>query len=163
MSFESAPVRGVTVHYGPRTNTDRTYGGEYNDGLVKQVEWVVDYTDRGLAERTSNMAVKIPANAVVLSAKLEIIEAFTSTSTTTDLTFGLGFPTNTDDPDGLITAAEADQTTIATVGNVAVGAGAFVNATIGDEAGSLTFTSTVDDLLTGSARLIVEYIDKSAH
>ncbi len=163
MSFESAPVRGVTVHYGPRTNTDRTYGGEYNDGLVKQVEWVVDYTDRALAERTSNMAVKIPANAVIVSAKAEIIEAFTSTSTTTDLTVGLGFPTNTDDPDGLLSATDLTQTTIATVGNLITGSGALVGATVGSEAGSLTFTSTVDDLLTGSMRILVEYIDKSAH
>lgn len=158
MGFERTTGTNVTVHYGPR-DTDEKYGGTYGSkDEVKRVEWTFDYNDLPSEDTANNLEATVPANATVVSAKLEIITGFTSTSTTTDLTVGLAFASNTDDPDGLVTAANATQTTIATAGNLITGSGAFVGATIGDEAGQLTVAPTVADLLTGRARVVVEYI-----
>ena len=164
MAFEDTSGRNVLSHYGPRSNQDRTYGGVYGTkDQTKIAEWVIDYTDRPLAESTYELATKIPANARIVTAKAEIIAGFTSTSGTTTLSVGLGFPTNTDDPDGLLAAAELSAAAVQVVGDIIDGAGAFVGATIGSEAGSLTFTSTVDDLLTGKMRVLVEYMEASVY
>ena len=158
MGFESAAVRGVNVHYGAR-DVDQKYGGEISTkGVVKQAVWTFDYDDLPDASTSSNEIV-IPAYAKIVSAKLEILTGFTSTSTTTDLTIGLQQADGTEiDNDGLVTAANATQTTIATRGNLITGSGALVGTDIGAAAGELTVAPSVDDLLTGKARVIVEYI-----
>lgn len=161
MGFELDSKRGVYNHYGVRT-TDQKFGGGGSDEVVKLAIWTFDYDDLP-AGGTSNLEHSIPANSRILSSKLEIITAFTSTSTTTDLLVGLEQADGTDiDLDGLITAAQATQTTIATAGNIIDGASgtpaALINVTIGAAAGELIVTSSADDLLTGRARLIVEYI-----
>jgi hypothetical protein len=93
-----------------------------------------------------------------LNARLEIITAFTSTSTTTDLTVGLEQADGTDiDLDGLVTAANATQDTIGAVGLI-TGSGALVGASIGAAAGEVVVTPSVADLLTGEARLVVQYL-----
>ena len=158
MGFENTSGRNVVAHYGPR-ELDQHYGGEYGTKNATFVaEWIFDYDDLPV-EGSTNFGVTIPANARILSARFEVITAFTSTSTTTDLDVGLAFATNTDDPNGLITATVLTQTAIAVVGDVLDGDGAFVGATIGDEKGWLTVTPNVDDLLTGRARVLVEYIN----
>lgn len=158
MTIETAGVRNVAVHYGPRS-TEGKYGraGVGNE-LVKTAQWTFDYDDLPDAGAT-NLELSLPANASIVSAKLEILTGFTSTSTTTDLTIGLQQSDGTEiDNDGLVAAAEATQTAIATAGNIITGAGALVGATIGSAAGELTVAPTVDDLLTGKGRVIVEYI-----
>jgi hypothetical protein len=93
-----------------------------------------------------------------VSATLYIDEAFTSTSTTTDLTVGLEQKDGTDiDVDGLVAAAEATQTAIGTAGNVVNGAGALVGKSIGANPGQLIVDKSADDLLTGKARCVVEF------
>ena len=62
------------------------------------------------------------------------------------------------DADGLVSASEATQTAIGTAGNVVTGAGALVGKTSGATAGEVVVAPTVDDLLTGKARLVVEYV-----
>lgn len=157
MGFESMAVRGVNNHYGPR-KTNSKFGGDLTtDGIKKQAIWQFLYNDLPDAS-TSNMEQVIPANAKIVSAYLEILTAFTSTSTTTDLTVGLQTSAGTAiDDDGLITAVNASQTTIAAAGLI-VGTGALVGATIGTSAGELTVAASAADLLTGEARVIVEYI-----
>ena len=85
--------------------------------------------------------------------------AFTSTSTTTDLTVGLQQANGTEiDNDGLLTAANADQTAIAVANSIVTGSGALVGKGIGANAGELVVSSSAADLLTGAGRVIVEYI-----
>ena len=66
------------------------------------------------------------------------------------------------DLDGLITAAQATQTTIAVANSVIDGASgtaaALINTTIGSAAGELVVTPTVADLTAGRAELVVEYL-----
>lgn len=157
MGFELDSKRGVYNHYGVRT-TKKSFGGNIEDEVIKIAEWTFDYNDLP-TYGTSNLQHSIPANARILSARLEIITAFTSTSTTTDLEIGLYTSAGVAiDADGLVTAANADQTAIANTGVVIVGSGALVNDTIGATAGEVVVAPTVADLLTGRARLIVEYI-----
>lgn len=164
MGFEATNKRGTLEHYGPR-ETEMKYGGRVSwDNLKKTAVWTFDYDnlpDNGAA----NLDQVIPANSTILSAKMRIVTAFTSTSTTTDLTVGLrtaGASTEDIDDNGLITAAQATQTTIAVVGSIIDGssgtAGALIGKTIGSSAGELYVAPSVDDLLTGRAEVIVEYL-----
>jgi hypothetical protein len=161
MSLENSNGLGVLTHYGVRT-VDPKHGGEMCDEVIKTVQWTFSYNDLP-AGATTKLGYSIPANSTILMAKLQIIDAFTSTSTTTDLTVGLEQADGTDiDLDGLITAAQATQTTIAVVNSVIDGASgtpaALIGTTIGTAAGELVVTPSVADLLTGKARLIVQYI-----
>jgi hypothetical protein len=161
MGFELDSKRGVFNYYGVRT-TDQKFGGNVCHDLKQVATWTFNYNDLP-TYGTSNLQMSIPANSRILSAKLEIITAFTSTSTTTDLTAGLYTSAGVAiSATGLITAAQATQTTIATAGNIIDGASgtpaALIGVTIGATAGELVVAPTVADLLTGKARLIVEYI-----
>ena len=158
MTIEMAPIRGVANHYGTRT-TKNKYGGQESTkmGVVKSAEWHFTYDDLPAA-LDSNLPQVIPANASIVSATLYVDEAFTSTSTTTDLTVGLEQKDGTDiDIDGLLTAANATQTTIGTAGNVIAGTGALVGVSVGANPGQLIVDSSADDLLTGKARCVVEF------
>lgn len=159
MGFELDSKRGVLQHYGVRT-VDQKWGGDVDDDIIKTAVWSFDYNDLPTFS-TSALNKSIPANARILSAKLEIITAFTSTSTTTDLDVGLYTSAGVAiSAAGLITATEATQTTIATAGNVIIGAaGALLNKTIGATAGELVVTPTAADLLTGRGRIIVQYVE----
>lgn len=168
MAFETNLIRGVSNHYGPRVVNNR-FGGRIDDEIVKYAAWTFDYTQVGTTAGTSvlggtgNLEFSIPANSSILSAKLQIITAFTSTSTTTDLNIGLEQADGTDiDVDGLITAAQATQTTIAIVGAIIDGASGtpagLIGLTIGTAAGELIVQSSAADLLTGKARLLVTYL-----
>lgn len=157
MSLSTDSKRSVKVSYGVR-GLDTKYGGRVDDDIIRTVTWKFDYNDLPTYGST-NLEQVIPANARILSAKLEIITGFTSTSTTTDLDVGLYTSAGVAiDADGLITVAEATQTTIATAGNIITGAGALVNKTIGATAGEVVVTPNVADLTAGRARLIVQYI-----
>ena len=158
MTMELDSKRNVLVHYGVRT-TDKKYGGETCDESVHWAEWVFDYSDLP-TYGASNLQYSIPANARILSAKLEIITGFTSTSTTTDLLIGLYSSAGVAiAAEGLVAATDATQTTIATAGNVIVSAGGtLLNKTIGAVAGEVVVAPSVADLLTGRARLLVQYV-----
>jgi len=162
MALETQLIRGVTKNYGARETTGK-YGSNHTSlDNVKVAKWVFDYDELPDAD-TTNMGLSIPANSTIYSARLRIITAFTSTSTTTDLTIGLQQADGTEiDNDGLITAAQATQTTIAVVNSIIRGnsgtPAALINKTIGSAAGELVVTPSVDDLLTGRAEVLVEYI-----
>lgn len=162
MSLETQSIRGVTKNFGTR-ETQGKYGARtYGEGYIKTSIWTFDYDDLPAGGATNQEHV-IPAGSTIVSAKLRIVTAFTSTSTTTDLTVGLEQSDGTDiDLDGLITAAQATQTTIGTAGNLIDGssgtAGALINTTIGSADGELVVTPSVDDLTAGRAEMIVEYL-----
>ena len=158
MGYEADSARGVTTHYGART-TEEKYGAQITKkGLYAEVTITFDFDDLPNGDIT-DLGQPIPANASIVEAKLEVIDAFTSTSTTTDLTVGLDNAAGTAiDADGLIAAAEATQTAIGTKGNLVTGAGALVGFTIGTAAGYVTVAPSVDDLLTGKGRVIVKYL-----
>lgn len=158
MGFEIDAKRGVANHYGAR-ETNGKFGGQQNSStIVKSAIWDFDYND--LPNYGSNgLQFVIPANATIVSAKLYVDVAFTSTSTTTDLVVGLYTSAGVAiDADGLLAATDATQTAIGTAGNVVTGAGALVGKTIGASAGELVVAPTVDDLLTGKGRIVVEYV-----
>jgi hypothetical protein len=158
MSIEIDARRGVAVSYGTRETTGQ-YGAQQNSSdVIRKAIWDFAYNtlpDNG----TNNLQFVIPANATIVSARLVIDEAFTSTSTTTDLTVGLQTAAGVEiDNDGLVTAANATQTTIAVANSIITGSGALVGLGIGAVAGELVVIPTANDLLTGKGRVIVEYI-----
>jgi len=165
MSLEIQTLRSVTKNYGVR-DTNQKYGGRNIQDLIKTAVWTFDYDDLPDAA-ASNQEQSIPANSSIISAKIRIVTAFTSTSTTTDLTVGLQESDGTEiDDDGLLTAVHLSQTTIAVAGAVYDGstgtAGALVGFTIGTAAGELVVTPSDTDLLTGRAEVIVEYMTPGA-
>lgn len=159
MTFEIDAKRGVANHYGVRT-TNGKFGAQQStkNGIIKSAVWDFDYND--LPSYGSNgLQFVLPANATIVSAKLYVDVAFTSTSTTTDLVVGLYTSAGSAiDADGLIAAAQATQTAIGTAGNVVTGAGDLIGKTIGASAGELVVAGTDTDLLTGAGRIVVEYI-----
>jgi hypothetical protein len=159
MAIELDSKRGVTTNYGVRTTTGQ-FGRQESTkmGIVKSVVWDFTYLTLPTAS-TSKLQFTIPANATIVSAKLVIDTAFTSTSTTTDLSVGLQTAAGAEiDNDGLLTTTNADQTAIAVANSIITGSGALVGKGIGATAGELVVTASVADLLTGSGRVIVEYI-----
>ena len=165
MSLEIQTLRSVTKNYGVR-DTNQKYGGRNIQDLIKVATWTFDYDDLPDAA-ASNQEQVIPANSTIVSAKVRIVTAFTSTSTTSDLTVGLQESDGTEiDNDGLLTAAHLSQATIAVAGAIYDGstgtAGALVGFTIGTAAGELVVTPSADDLLTGRAEVIVEYMTPGA-
>lgn len=163
MALENSSGRGVLSHYGPRS-VDESHGGETagEDGVSRVVEYLFDYDDLP-AYGATNLEHVIPAGARITKATFDVLVAFTSTSTTTDLTVGLWQDDNggTYDADGLLTAAQLTQTVIATLVRT-TGTGAVVNGVPLTEACQVYVTPSVDDLLTGKARLTVEYTMKAA-
>lgn len=73
MAFETAPVRGVEVHYGVRT-TGSKFGGAYGskDGIRQEV-YTYDATDLPAADG-NNLVFNFPANTVVLRTYTEVVE-----------------------------------------------------------------------------------------
>lgn len=161
MGFETDSKRGVLNHYGPRKTNLKFGGQQTSDNIIRSAVW--DFTYNDLPDAGSdNLGFSIPANSTIVSAKLIIDTAFTSTSTTTDLTVGFQKSDGTEiDNDGLVSASDATQTTIAVENSVIAGSGALIGKTIGTAAGELVVTPTVDDLLTGAGRVVVEYIYNS--
>lgn len=162
MSLETTDIRGVVQNYGPRP-TNEKFGGRvsWND-LKKTATWDFNYDDLPQGN-LHNLDLSIPAGSTIVSARCRIIDAFTSTSTTTDLTVGLqGSAAEVIDLDGLLTAVHLSQTTIQVEDALYDGstgtAGALVGFGIGAVAGELVVTPSVADLLTGRAQVIVEYL-----
>lgn len=161
MGIEIDAKRGVANHYGVRTTTGQYGAQENSDGVIKSAIWDFTYNTLPTAG-TNNLQFVIPANATIVSARLIVDTPFTSTSTTTDLTVGLQTSGGVEiDNDGLITAANATQTTIAVDGGVITGTGALVGKGIGATAGELVVAGTDTDLTAGAGRVIVEYIYNS--
>ena len=159
MGFEIDSKRGVAASYGVRT-TNGKFGGQQStkNGVVKSAVWDFKYND--LPNYGSNgLQFTLPANTTIVSAKLYVDVAFTSTSTTTDLDVGLYTAAGAAiAASGLISASEATQTAIGTAGNVVTGAGSLIGKTIGGTAGELVVTPTVADLTAGQGRIVVEYV-----
>lgn len=156
MGLEQNAKRLTVTSYGPR-KTITKMGGVNDTNWRRTATWTFNYDDLP-APGTYNLQHVIPAGSSIISAKLRIITAFTSTSTTTDLTIGLQQADGTViDNSGLVSATDATQTTIGTAGNVITGTGTLVGKTIGAANGELVVAPTVADLLTGRAELVVEY------
>jgi hypothetical protein len=158
MGYESNTGLGVLNHYGPRETNGKYGAASKGTGIVKRAQWDFSYDDLPDAA-TDGLGFVIPAGASIVSATLYVDAAFTSTSTTTDLTVGLQQADGTEiDNDGLVEADEATQTAIGTEGNVVTGAGALIGKSIGANNGELVVTPSVDDLTAGKARIVVEYV-----
>ena len=162
MSLENTSGRGVLSHYNGRSTTSKYGGGQTSKGVIKEATWVFDYNELPTGS-TSALDLSIPAYAKIIRSYFEVLVAFTSTSTTTDLTVGFEQADGTDiDVDGLHTAAVLTQTAIATRGNTYLGTGNLVMADMGAAAGELVVIPSAADLLTGRARVVVEYMLEGA-
>lgn len=161
MSFELDSKRGVYNSYGPRV-TDGKFGAYHEtSGLVQKAVWDFSYNNLP-AGGTSKLQFSIPANSTIVSCRFYVDSAWTSTSTLTDLTIGLEQADGTDiDLDGLVTAVNADQTAIAVADSVITGSGALIGKTIGAAAGELVVTPSTADLLSGTGRVVVEFVKNS--
>lgn len=160
-TLELQRFRNVVQHYGPRERRE-DMGGRVPQDIVKVARWEFNWNQLP-SPGTNNLQQVIPAGSTILSAKFRVISAFTSTSTTTDLTVGLQQADGTQiDNDGLLTAAHLTQTTIAVVGAVYDGssgtAAALINRTIGANPGELVVAPSVNDLLSGRGEVFVEYL-----
>lgn len=163
MALEAKTGTGVLASYGPR-NTSGVFGADTNHNtLIKKVVWDFTYNDLpdGGADQLG-LSYVIPANSTIVSAKLIVDTAFTSTSGLTDLTVGLYRATDGTtaiDASGLITAVNADQTAIGTVGSVITGTGALVGKLSSATYDAvLVVAPSTADLTGGEGRIIVEYI-----
>jgi len=76
MAYETAPTRGVEVHYGAR-ETNGKFGGKYGtkDG-VQQIVYTYDYDDIPAAD-SNELVLDVPAYAKVVSAYTEVLEDVT--------------------------------------------------------------------------------------
>ena len=158
MTIEANTGTGSVAHYGARV-TDKKYGGEVsNRAGTKTIVVTFDYDDLPAAT-FPGLQAQVPKGAVITAARFDVITAFTSTSTTTDLQVGIadadGGSTVTD-VDALLTAANLTQTVIAEATDITPGTGASVGAPVTENV-VITVTPTVDDLLTGKARIEVDY------
>lgn len=158
MTFSVDAKRNVVTNYGPRT-TNSALGGKVDSrDNIHKAEWIFNY-DNLPTYGATNIQLSIPAYAKILRSYFEVITAFTSTSTTTDLDVGLYTSAGVAiDADGLHTAAQLTQTAIATRGLFYLGAGALIGTSIGATAGELVVTPNVADLTAGRGRVIVEYV-----
>lgn len=159
MALELMAIRNVVQHYGPRS-TREDMGGRSFQELKKVARWEFNWNELP-APGINNLQQVIPAGSTIISARFRVLAAFTSTSTTTDLTVGLRTATggvDSIDDDGLLTATQLTQTTIGVVGASYVGTGALVGFSIGGTAGELVVLPTVNDLTAGRAEVLVEYM-----
>ena len=156
MSFQTAPVRGVEVHYGTRTTNGR-FGGAYGyKGGVATVAYSYDVTDLPTAG-ADNLVLDIPAYAKIQKVTTEIIEEVTQDGDRTgfDIDAVIGDFTGTDvSMGGLVrgTAGVDAVTTPTSVGSAGAELALTLTAT-GGSGGSLT---------GGKLRTIVEYMPEGA-
>jgi len=156
MSFQTAPVRGVEVHYGTRTTNGR-FGGAYGyKGGVATVAYSYDVTDLPTAG-ADNLVLDIPAYAKIQKVTTEILEEVTQDDDRTgfDISTVIGDFTGTDvSMGGLVrgTAGVDAVTTPTSVGSAGAELALTLAAT-GGSGGSLT---------GGKLRTIVEYMPEGA-
>ena len=156
MSFQTAPVRGVEVHYGTRTTNGR-FGGAYGyKGGVATAVYSYDVTDLPTAG-ADNLVLDIPAYAKIQKVTTEIIEEVTQDGDRTgfDIDAVIGDFTGTDvSMGGLVrgTAGVDAVTTPTSVGSAGAELALTLAAT-GGSSGSLT---------GGKLRTIVEYMPEGA-
>ena len=156
MSFETAPKRGVLVHYGPRNITQKFGGAHGSKGRIKTAVWTLGVDEVNSDFATADLgadalALAIPAGAVILSAMLDVKTAFDGTTTT--LTVGLENSAGAAiDADGIDLTAS-----VASVGTI-VCDGALVGASIGEAAGYLAVVGSSSDNVNGEVDIIIEYM-----
>jgi hypothetical protein len=159
MGIEDTTGTNAVAHYGPR-DVEKKYGGIVSNGAgTNTIVITFDYDDLPAATYPGIQA-QIPAGAVVTAARFDVLTAFTSTSTTTDLQVGIADAdggSNITDVDAIFTAGELTQTVIAEATNITAAAAGASLGTSYAEAAVITVTPNVADLTAGKARLEVDY------
>ncbi len=152
MGFESNTGTGSIAHYGAR-ETNQKFGGNLTDGSgTNKVSYQFTYDDLPAGAASDNMYATIPANSLIKSAQIYVVDAMTGTSGT--LTVGLEKQDGTDiDADG-IDAAVAQAALVADA--VIICDGALVGASIGADAGQL-LVATGGTVTAGEFKVVVEY------
>lgn len=76
MGYETAPIRGVEVHYGPR-KTNQKFGSDFGtkDG-VKQRSYTYDFDDLPAAD-DNHLTLDFPAYSKIVKVYTEVIEPVT--------------------------------------------------------------------------------------
>lgn len=153
MAYESAPKRGVVVHYGPRDL--ETKGGSHGSkGRIKTAAAKFDFADLNadysVASDLVGVVGALPAGAHILSATVKVLEAFDGTTPTA----AVGLRDASDvaiDDDGLLAA-----TSVTATGTIA-GAGALVGADITVD-GYLVVVGSATDSTAGEMEVVIEYM-----
>ena len=154
------PIRNVSAHFGPRRPAMQ-FGGDTVQDLKQIAVWQFNFNELP-TPGLSNLEHVIPTGSTILNARLRIITAFVSSSTTTDLDIGLQTSAGVEiDNDGLITVAQATQATIGVAGAIIDGSSGTPAALVGKIVsgnGELKVTPNVNDLTAGVGQVIVEYL-----
>lgn len=153
-NYENSAGLGVRNHYGPKIiDEGQKFGGEVSTSMnVKEKEWTFTYDDLPSAQNLS-MEQFIPAGAQIISARLQVVEAFAG---------GTSYDIGTEENDG--TAIDANGlfagTLLAEIDAVnewVVGAGAQIDGTIGTPFDAYLLVVATGTFTAGKARVIVEY------
>lgn len=149
-------TRRAATHYGRRVEEGQ-HVAEYNNAKGTYTQETTFRYDQLPVATLDELHQRIPVGARVLSVTIAVIETFTAT-TATAITVGTVQPDGTGgDPDGFVDAT-AGAIANWSAGAFLDGAGALVGASVGlSNAVQLKVTPDVDDLLTGEARITVEY------
>ena len=159
MAQTIASLNGVRNYFGPQDPTHTKIPSK----KVKQSteELVVEFRYDSLPGADANDAgvLVIPAKSFIVSARLEVLEAFAGG---TSYTIGTEQTVGTDiDVDGFFTAAALLLATIDTVGKWTVGTGALLGTVSSLTLDSQVVVIAAGTFTAGRARLIVEYIPAS--
>lgn len=153
MGFETAPVRGVEVHYGVRT-TDNKFGGAYGskDG-IKKVTYTYDATDTPAAD-ANELVLNVPAYAKVLRTYTEVLEDITNDGDRTGATVQTVVGSYDSGADALSAVTRG--------GFVIDETAAFIGTSSAEAVVTLAATGGATGAITGGKlRTVVEYITEA--
>lgn len=162
MSREQASI-GSAQYYGPRVANEGLDSSVNKSGIKREREVFFDFAQANAGLPTENAdtdagTLVIPANSIITSAYLEVNAAFTATGAAT-LSLGVQLTDGTaSSAVGLDTLAKA----VLTAKSWHVLDGALIGATVGVADVQISIDDATDVFLTGTARLIVEYIEPQA-
>jgi hypothetical protein len=153
MTYETAPVRGVLAHYGPRGKQDGlASGGEIQTSGV-EFEHVIYITGDDFAGGTSfNTRLTIPAGSILRSALFDVEEVFVLGNA--DNVFNIG--TDGSESTNGVSIANPDA---AGVTEDTSGAGTWAAALAADTAVGVSVTGTTAAVTAGSgeAKVVLRF------
>lgn len=160
-------LNGVRNWYGSRDAEDKLPAVVKTEGFKKEMVIDFNYDDLPTFSADGAMVLSIPANSVILSAKLYVKTAFagsdSATATTDFLNVGLYQSDGTViDANGLMGVDAltdlAAGAWLDTGDGVGTGQGALIGESIGAADGQVTVTIDDGSVSAGAGRVIVEYI-----
>lgn len=152
MSFEKAPLRDVTVQYGAR-KVEKALGVVKTAGGLNQ--YTVDIVGSSVADGLEVAEVIIPAGSLLVSAYVEVTEAFVLGGTTPTLLVG----TNGSEATNGVVVSEAIAEAVGTEDIFATAAGTWAASLAADTIIGVALGGAASPTVTdaGKARLVVNF------